>query len=203
MQYRRAVQQDFDKIVALHTKYLAENLSSAQKKYGFFLTAYSREDFVAMDNSLYVAVCLNEHELCGYLGVSQPEFNLSSPIFSKITNALSQYTYQGKSIAQTQYFMVNQLCVDETYRHQQIPLTLCQHVLHGLPKDYDLAITFAARENKRSVAFIKSLGFSSLDQLNINERIFCLFYLDREQMGRMRMSCHPAVYTRDDGKRKF
>ena len=186
MQYRRAVQQDFDKIVALHTKYLAENLSSAQKKYGFFLTAYSREDFVAMDNSLYVAVCLNEHELCGYLGVSQPEFNLSSPIFSKITNALSQYTYKGKNISKHKYFMVNQLCVDEAYRHQHIPLSLCQHVLHALPEDYDLAITFSAHENERSVAFIKSLGFSFLDQLSINEQILCLFYLDREQMNKVK-----------------
>jgi hypothetical protein len=172
MLYRRAQSEDYVNIVALQNQNLITVINDAEKSNGFLATAFSVAHFEKMNRDLCVVVCYDNDYLCGYLGSSTLEFNAFFPIPAAMINRFAISQYKGKFITEYLIYLATPVCIDHKYRSQGVYLGLCKELEKYIPKQYELAVTFIADENKRSLKATQQLGFQIVDQFTENHRIF-------------------------------
>ncbi len=172
MEYRRAQSNDYDNIVALQNQNLISVVSAAEKSNGFLATAFSVEQFIKMNNEMCVVVCYDDNYLCGYLGSSPVDFNLSLQIPAEMVKRLKQIHYHGELMTTESCYIASPVCIDKPYRNQGIYLGLCQELAKYIPPKYDFALTLIADDNKRSLHATIQFGFEVIDQFTANNTLF-------------------------------
>jgi hypothetical protein len=164
--FRRAQVEDFEKMVELQNRNLVSFLKENERGDGFLSTAFTAEQFQEMNKSIGVAVAYDDEKLCGYLCCSTIEFNKKFPFPAAAIKNCDQVFYKEKPINSYNCFMANPLCIDKNYRGEGVIIELCNKALDFIPQHYELALSFIADANQRSLSASKKVGMQPIEKFS-------------------------------------
>jgi ribosomal protein S18 acetylase RimI-like enzyme len=81
-------------------------------------------------------------------------------------NQFDQVSYSGKFVADFDYMVIGQICVDKNYRGQGIFDKMYQAYMESFSDRYDFAITEIAISNKRSLKAHQRVGFQIIHEFS-------------------------------------
>lgn len=174
VEYRRAAQADFEKIVELQDKNLVVNLSDGQKSDGFLSGSFTAEQFSRMNDDLCIAVSCENSELLGFLGASTVDYNRPFGLPSAMIARYPLVSYRGRTLDRWRSYISGPVCVASEQRGKGIFAGLYEQVYRLLPADYELTVTLVALANPRSIQAHKKLGLESVDEFDFDGREFTL-----------------------------
>ncbi|OGT16741.1 MAG: hypothetical protein A3B69_02005 [Gammaproteobacteria bacterium RIFCSPHIGHO2_02_FULL_38_33] len=175
LEYRRAIKQDFKKMLELQNKNFISSIPPENLSNGFLSTQFTEEDFEETNKELCVAVCMKSQKLIAYLCATSFRFNEKFLILSKIPKELKNCLFQNKAVLSYSSFIASPACIDSNYRAQGILLELSITLLKNLSKNHEIAITLVAQENERSLKTVKKLGFTLLKTFILNNKTYVIF----------------------------
>src|SRR3990167_8856492 len=111
LEYRRILPEDFAEIMALQNRNLLAHLDLPDQQQGFLLTAFSEEQFKAMDREIAVVVAVDHGKICAYLAASTAHFNQTVPFPATMLNYCAHLHFQGKPLNSYQLVIPNPLCI--------------------------------------------------------------------------------------------
>jgi len=170
--FRRIREGDFEKVAALQDQNLFSVLSEADRQNGFLSTKFTPQNFREMNDSIGIAVALDGEKICGYLCASTLNHNLQFPFPAAAIAHAMEISYQGKNLKNYNCFMANPLCIDKDYRGIGVINGLCDEVIKFAAKNYDLALSFIADANQRSLQASKKVGMEALEKFSLNGNEF-------------------------------
>lgn len=156
--------KDLEGVLALQKINLARTITKAE---------IQSQGFVTVDHTYDQLSKLNEHEkhviakdndkVIGYLLAMTKESKHDIPILVPMFAQFDKIYYKNKKIAEYNYMVVGQVCVDKAYRGQGI-LDNCYEAYKKLFRNkYDFAITEIACSNTRSLSAHKRIGFKEIN----------------------------------------
>ena len=152
--------QDLLQILELQKRNLPQNLTAEKKSLqGFVTVMHSFETLFKMNSIEKSIVAKDGDQVIGYLlamtKASKDDIPILIPMFNEFDNIL----YRGKKIAEYNYLVVGQVCVDEAYRGQGILDECYTEYKEHFKNKYDFAITEIHTSNKRSIRAHQRIGF--------------------------------------------
>jgi ribosomal protein S18 acetylase RimI-like enzyme len=156
-------EDDLLQILKLQSSNLMEALDASEAKTEGFVTVHHDLDLLktlgqefphtlAKDGKKVLAYALSMPPSCANtIEVLQPMF--------KVINAL---TYHGKRLANTNYIVMGQVCVDKAYRKQGVFRNLYNAMCKQLRGKVEYIITKVSQENERSLQAHLAIGFKVL-----------------------------------------
>lgn len=169
---RRIQEGDFEKVAALQDQNLFSVLSASERENGFLSTAFTPQKFREMNDSIGIAVAEINDEICGYLCCSTIDYNLQFPFPAAAISHARDVLFKGKKLKDYNCFMANPLCIAKDFRGSGLINQLCDEVLKFIPKNYELALSFIADANQRSLAASKKVGMQALSKFVVNGHEF-------------------------------
>ena len=185
MKYTRPLLHHFDQIVALQNKNLFSALVQKERSGGFLYTAFTKEQFQSMDNSLGIIVALEGDAVCGYLCATTNDFNQEFPFPAAMIRHCAHLSYKDQDLKSYPYFIANPLCIDQFYRGTEVFLNLCKAVLAIIPRQYEIAISLISTENNRSISACKKAGAKFIHPFEQDEKKFWIILFDLDELRKM------------------
>lgn len=173
MKFRKAVADDYPKIVELQNLNLASVLSAeAAKSDGFLSASFAAEQFAAMNKDLAVVVCLEQERLLGFLCASTVEFAKKYALPAAMIKRYESCFYAGIAVSAYNSCVCGPVCIEKSKRGLGLLAKLYQSLFECLPDKYDLAAVLIALNNDRSCIAHQKLGFETVDRFPFNETEF-------------------------------
>ncbi len=88
------------------------------------------------------------------------------PVLVPMFNQFDQVEYSGKHVADYDYMVIGQICVDKNYRGQGIFDKMYQTYFQSFSDRFDFAITEIAISNKRSLKAHQRVGFKIIHEFS-------------------------------------
>lgn len=115
-------------------------------------------------NQMYPSVLAKDgDQLAGYCLVMLREFAVEVPILLPMFEKLESLTWQGKSLQESSWFVMGQVCVAEGYRGQGVFDGMYQKLKAHCRNDFDFTVTQVAERNPRSLRAHYRVGFETVD----------------------------------------
>ncbi|MBY0358347.1 MAG: hypothetical protein K2W82_10135 [Candidatus Obscuribacterales bacterium] len=173
MEFRKAIGDDYAKIVELQNRNLASVLSSeAAKADGFLSGSFNAEQFAAMNSDLAVVVCLEQERLLGFLCASTIEFSKEYAIPAAMIKRYESCLYAGIALSEYNSCVCGPVCIEKSQRGLGLLAKLYQSLFELLPEKYNLAAVLIALNNHRSLVAHQKLGFETVDRFPFNQAEF-------------------------------
>lgn len=152
-------------IIALQKKNLAIGLSQEEiDSQGFVTVVHAFEDLKKMNDMEYSIVAKVEDQVIAYLLAMTVRSRFEFPVLYPMFEVFEKIAYRGRFVAEANYLVVGQVCVDKAYRGQGI-LDACYAAYKAYFKDkYDFAITEIAKTNPRSIRAHERIGFERIHE---------------------------------------
>lgn len=156
-------ESDLRGILELQRRNLAINLPAEEvSSQGFVTVVHSYEDLKGLNDIEQHIIAKDGDQIAGYLLAMTAQSKTDIPILIPMFELFDRIVFQGKTIADFNYLVVGQVCVDKNYRGQGI-LDQCYAAYKNHFKGkYDFAITEIATRNARSINAHKRVGFSEI-----------------------------------------
>ncbi len=122
-------------------------LSPAEKAHGFLSTAFSVEQFRAMDKAIGIAVCAERGKIAGYLCASTPEQNRNTPLQAAMLEHCARISYRGKPLGSYRMCVASPICIDKDHRGSRAYFGLCRKVLEWVNDRCDVVVSFVSTKN--------------------------------------------------------
>lgn len=157
-------QQDLQQIIALQECNQPRRVPKQRQGSEGFVTVVHELSLLEQMNRPYphVLAKTSEGQLAGYALVMLKEFADEIPVLVPMFQAIDQQTYQGRSLADTPYFVMGQVCVAEKFRGKGIFRGLYQALRQQMQPHFPLVITEVATRNVRSLQAHHAIGFQPL-----------------------------------------
>ncbi|WP_316832504.1 GNAT family N-acetyltransferase [Pedobacter aquatilis] len=154
---------DLQGILALQKSNLSSDLSAEEKqKQGFVTVAHSLADLEKMQSYEQNIVAKDGDRIIAYVLAMTAKSSDDIPVLVPMFEGFNHMKYLGKPIADYNYMVVGQVCVDKAYRGQGLFDKCYQAYLEYFQQDYDFAITEVATSNLRSINAHKRVGFTEI-----------------------------------------
>lgn len=102
----------------------------------------------------------------GYILAMTKESRDLVSVLVPMFNQFDQIEFSGKRVADFDYLVIGQICVDKSYRGQGIFDRMYQTYLQSFSSRYDFAITEIAISNKRSLRAHQRVGFQIIHEFS-------------------------------------
>jgi len=154
---------DIQRILALQKANHAHGLTIEERQTQGFVTVNHSYDQLKSLNDFEKHIVAKENDnVIGYLLAMTKKSQFVIPILVPMFDAFGSILYENKKVADYNYMVVGQVCIDKAYRGQGI-LDKCYAAYKECHSDkYDFAITEIARENLRSLNAHKRIGFKEI-----------------------------------------
>ncbi len=176
-EYRRILPGEFEQILALQNRHLDWVLDPAQKALGFLSTAFSVEQFRAMDKSIGIAVCAERGKIAGYLCVNTPEQIMQKPLQAALLEHCARMSYRGKPLGSYRLCVATHVCIDKDHRGSRAYIGLCRKVLEWINDRYDVLVSFVSTKNLRNQSVIRRILECAGEVRTGPEETFSIFVL--------------------------
>lgn len=100
------------------------------------------------------------------------EYYGSHPLLDDMFNCIDKIVYDGHLLRDTQYAICGQLCVDKSYRGQDIVQLMHSFYRDELKNDFQYCITDVARGNPRSLNAHLKTGFEVVSTIAYSGVVF-------------------------------
>lgn len=173
MKYRRPLQADFEGMLALQNRNLLAVLTPKEQEDGFLNTAFSLENFRAMDKSIAVIVAVEKDKVRGYLCAATLAFKECFPFPAALIKHANNHVYKGRTLSSYRACIVNPICIDKDYRGSGMFMGLCQAMLPIISREYELALAFVSVKNLRSLHACQKM-MTIIDEFAVGEHRFAM-----------------------------
>jgi len=151
---------ELEGILALQRANLRNYLSDSEAAEQGFLTAEFDLPYLrAMNAARPSVIAVEESKVVGYALVATRPIQHGHPFIQALFQAIDPIPFHGRTLGETAYVVVGQLCVGRSHRGQGLVQRLYQHFRETLQADYNCAVTDIARENIRSLRAHQATGF--------------------------------------------
>ena len=151
---------ELEGILALQRRNLKRCLSDAEAdEQGFLIAEYDLAYLRQMQEQHPSVVAVDEGRVVAYALVVTQEVRAGLPFIAALFDEIDRITYQGASLAGTNYVVVGQLCVDKDYRGQGLVDRLYACFRASLEGRHPCGVTDIARDNRRSLKAHLRVGF--------------------------------------------
>lgn len=166
IEYKRANNQsDLEGILALQQANLPTAISpETMKKEGFVTVEHDLELLQKMNQPFPHIVAKAEGRVVGYALVMLEDLRHDVPVLVSMFEQVDKCSYQDKSLKNSDYCVMGQVCIDKMYRGQGIFSNLYQTLKEQLKGDFEYLITEIAQRNTRSLKAHAKVGFQELDR---------------------------------------
>jgi len=161
---------DLQGILALQRKNLAVNLSPEEVADQGFVTVVHHLDILRRMNDAGAHTIAKDGNLVvGYALTMLPSFRTEIPVLMSMFDRLDDMQWNGKSLQDTAYFVMGQVCVAKEYRGQGV----FDGLYHGLKNfnanRFELVVTEISRRNTRSLRAHERFGFDIMQEFTDEE----------------------------------
>jgi L-amino acid N-acyltransferase YncA len=154
---------DLEGILDLQKANLSSSLTPTEiESQGFVTVHHSYEQLEKLNGIEKHVIAKHDDRVIGYLLAMTQKSKHDIPVLVPMFNAFDAIFYKEKKIAEYNYIVVGQVCVERNYRGQGI-LDDCYDVYKKMYKEkYDFAITEIAATNLRSLRAHARIGFKQI-----------------------------------------
>ena len=169
---------DLEGILQLQQANLVLNLPADEvKSQGFLIAAHTLEILSRQNDIERHVVARDSSRIVAYLLAMTKASKHDLPVLVAMFDEFDRILFKGRPVAQCNYLVVGQACVDKRYRGTGI-LDDCYRAYRDLYSErYDFAITEIAEANHRSLRAHQRIGFeevhSYVDPRGTEWRICC------------------------------
>lgn len=165
--------EDLIGVKSLQSQNLKVNLSEAEKSSEGFVTAsYTMEALEQMHQLLPSVIAVDHDKVVGYALVLDKRFKGTHHLIDDLIENIDRHSFQNQNLADVNYAVVGQLCVDKQYRGQGLASKLYQKYKDHYSILFPYCITDVDRSNKRSLQAHYKTGFQTLGQLQFENADF-------------------------------
>lgn len=155
--------QDLLSIIELQKANLPANITAEEKQQqGFVTVVHSIEDLTKLHDIEPHVIAKADDRVVAYLLAMTAASSQDIPVLVPMFNIFNQTVFQEKCIAEYQYLVVGQVCVDKAFRGQGILDQCYQEYRRTFADKYDFAITEIDGENRRSLRAHQRIGFEEI-----------------------------------------
>lgn len=155
--------KDLEGIIELQKRNLRADLSPEEiKEQGFVTVSHSLDDLEKMQKHEPNIIAKDGNQVIAYvLGMTEQSKN-DIPRLVEMYESFDHIQYKDKSIADYQYIVVGQVCVDKNFRRQGIFDKSYEAYKLYFQGNYEFAITEIATINLRSMKAHERIGFKTI-----------------------------------------
>jgi L-amino acid N-acyltransferase YncA len=163
MEIGRAVEEDYQGILELQSKYYVKNLGSAERKEGFLSAEFNLSQIAAMAEDIGIAVARDAGRLVGYMCASRADLTPRPPVVEAMLERLEGAVLHGKRLAGSTMFIYGPVCIDKLYRGRGLLRRLFDLLKTPLAGMFEVGVAFVAADNHRSLsAHVFGLGMEKV-----------------------------------------
>jgi len=161
--------KELSEILDLQKNNLAQNLSESEiKSQGFVTVCHSFEDLKKLNTYEQHLIMKDENKVVGYLLAMTRNSKNDIPGLIPMFEAFDKIHFKKKLIAQYNYIVVGQVCIDKNYRGRGLLNNSYSEYKKIFKEKYDFAITEIAITNTRSINAHKRIGFFEIHRFTDN-----------------------------------
>lgn len=165
-------EKELSQILELQKNNLPQNLTADEmKSQGFVTVAHSLEDLQKLNNQEQHLVMKDGDTIVGYLLAMTKYSRNDIPVLIPMFNVFDKLAYKNKLIAEYNYIVVGQVCIDKNYRGMGLLDQSYAAYKLFFKEKYNFAITEIATTNTRSIQAHARIGFLEIyrytDEKNI------------------------------------
>ncbi|WP_316805895.1 GNAT family N-acetyltransferase [Pedobacter agri] len=155
--------EDLEGIITLQQKNLKAGLFPEEiKEQGFVTVSHTLDDLQKMHQHVPNIIIKDGVQVIAYvLGMTEQSKN-DIPRLVEMYESFDHIQFKGKSVAEYQYIVVGQVCVDKAYRGQGLFDQAYEAYRKYFEQEYEFAITEIATINLRSMKAHERLGFKTI-----------------------------------------
>ena len=155
--------EELKQIVQLSQKNMRINISEEEKsKQGFITWTYSFELLEQMNAQHPHVIVKEDGVVIGYALVALRDASEFHPDLKAMIDQLEVMTYNNKKLAEYEYYVMGQICIDHAYRGKGVFEMLYQQHKTIFEQDFDFVITEISTINKRSLRAHEKVGFKTI-----------------------------------------
>lgn len=160
---------ELNQIIELQKENLKENLSSKERESQGFLTAKYSLSYLKEINNLSPAVILKTTKVVGYVIAVTREHGQKHTLLNELFKQFDKQTYKGKSLAEENYIVVGQLCIDKKHRAKGNVENMYSFFKTSY-QTHRYCVTAVDSQNYRSMAVHQRCGFKKIGSLTLIQR---------------------------------
>ena len=154
---------DLEGIVALQKANLAQHLTQEEiKTQGFVTVHHSFEQLKRLNDQEKHIIAKDNDRIVGYVLAMTKFSKFELPILIPMFNEFEIILYKNKIIAEYNYIVVGQVCIQKEFRGQGIVANCYAAYKKYYADKYDFVITEIATTNQRSLNAHKRIGFTEI-----------------------------------------
>ncbi len=169
----------FESIVALQKLNVAQSLSPEETTREGFVTLQHTVEILELMNVPYPhIIATDRNSLVGYALVTLREHIDALASLQDIIEVIHRITYDHKTLADSKYFIMGQICIAKAYRGQGIFKLMYDRLASQMKTDFDYMVTIISNKNQRSVRAHEKIGFQTIHQDNAIDRDWVIVLKD-------------------------
>ncbi|MEO9022757.1 MAG: GNAT family N-acetyltransferase [Ginsengibacter sp.] len=155
--------KDLEGILALQKANLAKGLTTEEiQSQGFVTVAHSYEQLKKLNDIENHIIASDNDIIAGYVLAMTQQSKSDIPILLPMFKTFESLVYENKKIADYNYLVVGQVCIDKRYRGKGIFDKCYSAYKKRYNRKYDFAITEIVNTNLRSLNAHKRIGFKEI-----------------------------------------
>jgi predicted GNAT family N-acyltransferase len=165
-------ENELAEIIAIQKQNLAANLTAVEmQEQGFVTVVHSLDDLKKMNQFEQHLIIKDNDTIVGYLLAMTKKSQSDIPVLIPMFEVFEKVSYQNKLLADYNFIVVGQVCIDKDYRGKGLLNKSYQAYKKIFSSKYDFAITEIATANQRSINAHKSVGFREVHQFTDTNQI--------------------------------
>ena len=155
--------EELQQIVALSALNHRDNVTASEKaKEGFISWQYSFDLLHKMQQQQPHIIVKDGEHLAGYALTALKEAKVFHADLTAMINSLETLMYNNKPLADYNYYVMGQVCVDKAYRGKGVFDMLYQHHKKIFKDKFDFVVTEISTNNLRSIRAHEKVGFKTI-----------------------------------------
>lgn len=154
---------ELHQMLALQAANLPQNISVEEaKSQGFVTVQHDFELLETMNQPFSHIIAKDGDKVVGYALVMLRRFADKIPVLFSMFDMINKATFKGKSVNDSTYFTMGQVCIDKDYRGQGLFENLYKTMQKHYANDFQYLITEISARNTRSIKAHSKVGFEDL-----------------------------------------
>jgi|AntRauTorckE5430_2_1112549.scaffolds.fasta_scaffold04638_5 ribosomal protein S18 acetylase RimI-like enzyme len=154
---------ELHQILALQAANLSKNISEEEaKSQGFVTVQHDFELLDAMNKPFAHIIAKDGEKVVGYALVMLRSFADKIPVLFSMFDMINKAVFNEKSVNDSTYFTMGQICIDKNYRGQGLVENLYKTMQKHYANDFQYLITEITARNTRSTKAHSKVGFEEL-----------------------------------------
>ncbi len=169
MEYRAAIVEDIEKVLALHRNYHIDTVSDEDRADGFVTTQFTAEllrDLIERERGLFVA--LDGERVIAYVMAASWEYCSRWPLFQYMIERLGEVEFLGEELTVGNSYQYGPICIDREYRGTGVLEKIFDLARREMNRRYPILVTFINKKNPRSARAHEKLGLSVAEEFEFN-----------------------------------